>query len=87
MILIEIILVALVSYRLWRLLAVDDLTERIRSKLGERVAHVLACPWCAGFWCTVAVGLVAHFAGWTEGTPWLVVPAAAVIVGFLGEHS
>ena len=99
MILVEVVIVALVSYRLWRLLAVDDLTERIRHYLflaedegtgRTRVrsgANVLACPWCAGFWCTVAVGVAAHLAGFTDGTPWLVVPAASVIVGFIGEKT
>lgn len=86
MILVETALVALCSYRLWRLLAVDDLTERVRSRLAARVAHVLACPWCAGWWSTVAVGAAAHLAGLTDGTPWLIIPAASVIVGYLGDN-
>lgn len=87
MILVEIVVIGLVAYRLFRLLAVDDLTERLRDRMSERVLKPWTCQHCLGWWCTVLVGLIAHFVGWTSGTPWLVVPAAAVIVGFLGEHS
>ena len=87
MVLVEIVIIGLVSYRLFRLLAVDKITERLRERMSERVLDPWTCPWCLGFWVTVAVGLVAHFVGWTTGTPWLVIPAAAVIVGLLGEHS
>jgi hypothetical protein len=86
MILVEVIVVGLASYRLFRLLAVDDLTEPIRGRMSERVLKPWQCPWCLGWWCTVAVGLVAHYAGLTTGTPWLVVPAASVIVGFIAGH-
>ena len=87
MILVEIVVVALVSYRLWRLLAVDKITEPVRDRMSERVLDPWQCPWCLGWWCTVAVGLVAWWVGLVVGSPWLVIPAAAVLVGFIGEHS
>lgn len=90
MILVEVVVVGLVAYRLWRLLAVDDLTEPVRLWLHDHAPRVLkpwTCQWCAGFHCTLVVGLVAYFAGLTDGTPWLVIPAASVVVGFLGEKS
>lgn len=86
MILVEVIVIGLVSYRLWRLLAVDDLTEWFRERMPERVLKPWTCPHCLGFWSTVLVGLVAHFAGLTTSTPWLVVPAASVLVGFIAGH-
>lgn len=87
MILAEIVVVGLVSYRLWRLLAVDDITEGLRDRLPERVLEPWQCAWCLGFHCTVVVGVVAYLAGLTVGSPWLVVPAASVIVGLIGERT
>lgn len=92
--LVEVVVVGLAAYRLWRLLAVDSITARLRDRLNVHaiapvrhfLAEMVACPWCLGTWCAVAVGLAAYFAGLTSETPWLVVPAAAVVCGWLGDH-
>lgn len=92
--LVEIAVVGLVSYRLWRLLAVDGITQPARAWLIDHTTlretgwwfDFLYCPWCLGAWLTVAVGLTSYFAGLTSETPWLVIPAAAVVCGWLGEH-
>ena len=89
MILVEIVVVGLVSYRLWRLLAEDTITEPLRLWLHDRAPRVLeplTCPHCAGFWCSAVVGTISYLAGFTDGTPWLVIPAASVIVGVMGER-
>lgn len=86
MILVEAVVVGLVAFRLWRLLAVDDLTERLRERLPERVLEPWRCVWCLGFHCAVVVGLVAHLTGLTDSTPWLMIPAASVIVGIIWER-
>jgi hypothetical protein len=67
----QFLVVALAVFRLWRLLAQDDLPWLVRLRnaaVGARetagvwtfrhptVAHWLQCPWCLGAWLTV---------GWT----------------------
>ena len=52
-----------VSYRLWRIVAVDSITEPIRHKLfaGSTVPAVqwldemIGCAWCLGFWVNVVL--------------------------------
>ena len=90
MILVEIIVVGLVAYRLWHLLARDSITIPIQRRV-ERQAHPLvwewwSCGWCSGTWYAVGVTLSAYFAGLITGSPWLVAPAAAFVVGWLGER-
>jgi hypothetical protein len=93
MILVESVVVGLVAYRLWRLLAVDTLLEPLsrwisaRGSWGQKFIHkFVACPWCSGFWCCLIVGLAAWGGGLVEASPWLVVPAASVVCGMLGDR-
>jgi uncharacterized protein DUF1360 len=81
----EFVLASLAVYRLWRLLAEDDILEPVRRrvlryvgwKVGDdlpadyrgRWAEFLTCPWCAGFW----LGLLA----WMF---WLFAPSLALVV-------
>lgn len=81
----ELVLGALAVYRVWRLLAVDEIIDRPRLWLlnaagwkegqdappGYRTkwADFLLCPWCAGFWVALA--------GWLV---WLAAPSAALVV-------
>ena len=77
---VAVVIVGLVAYRVWRLLAVDSLLDRWRPDW-----KFLTCPWCSGFWLAGLVALV-----WYQGVPsefvwvWL---ASSVIVGLIGEHS
>lgn len=64
------LLLALAAYRLWRLIAEDDVFDRPRRwllRLGDwrdgqaappayrdRLAEFITCPWCLGFWLAVA---------------------------------
>jgi Protein of unknown function (DUF1360) len=50
----ELALLGLASFRVWRLLAVDLILEPIRTRLPESWLPFLECPWCAGFWVSVA---------------------------------
>lgn len=61
------LLLALASYRLWRLLAADTILDKPRDWLTKRAKqHVsrgyrkeldifLHCPWCLGWWICLAV--------------------------------
>jgi hypothetical protein len=83
----ETILLALAAWRLFHLIAFDDLLNRPRryvtrlnktwrqegdstgENYREGLAGFLTCPFCAGFWVTLAV--------WGS---WLVFPTEAVFV-------
>jgi len=81
----EFVLGALAVYRVWRLLAEDEILEVPRRKLlryvgwkegdplpdGYRVKwrDFLVCPWCAGFWLSVLA--------WGF---WLLAPSLALVV-------
>ena len=81
-----LIVIGLASYRLWRLIGQDSITEPLRDRLNPDgwTMGLISCPWCAGSW-------VAFAATWltdaTIGVPGPVVVAlgAAVVVGVLGE--
>lgn len=77
----EIVVCGLVAYRIWRLIAVDTIGN-VRDRTPHAVQDFLACGWCSGFWITAAVGIVPIW----ETSPWLLVPAAAVVVGYLSER-
>lgn len=93
-----VVLVGLVAYRIWRLIALDKITESPRYWLFNkrtirgvvprlvRVQQFVYCAWCFGFWITGAVTFAGYFFGYVED--WLVVwLASSVIVGFLGDRS
>lgn len=60
--------IALASYRIWALLALDTITKRLRKAIftearSERRLYTwlklfVKCPWCAGFWVTAVVTFV-----------------------------
>ena len=81
----EFVLASLAVYRLWRLLAEDDILEPLRRKalryvgwkVGDdlpadyrgRWAEFLTCPWCAGFCLSLLAWLF-----------WLLAPSLALVV-------
>jgi hypothetical protein len=84
----EAILIGAASYRLWRLIAVDAITEPLRDRwlphLSEWWDSLVTCPWCLGSW--IAFGVTwATDAVVGLPVPFLVGLAAAVVVGVLGQ--
>lgn len=77
------VLLGLGVYRLWRLIGVDTITQPFRDwvtrvseykgehDMGgyrEKLDELITCPWCLGFWITLAVwGL------------WLLFPTATLV--------
>jgi hypothetical protein len=53
--------------------------------VGDRIAKLISCYWCTGFW--VALALVVAYAAWPKPTLWVAFPfavaAGAGIVGVL----
>lgn len=86
MILITTLLIALASWRLWRLAAVDTIFNRFRPIEKSWFTDLLYCPWCLGFWITVVVtGLVWWLLepGWHPLTAALVALAGSALVGLI----
>lgn len=90
---VYLVLIALVSYRLWRLAAIDQITEPLRSPLirsDSRVAgwalDLIGCPWCLGFWiCGAVSAAVGVYADWSLLDALLVWWASSALVGLLGR--
>jgi hypothetical protein len=61
----QLVLLALIAGRLWKLIGDDDITERPRewvlSQLedrrgsGDYWGQFITCPWCAGAWLSLIV--------------------------------
>lgn len=50
-----VLLVGLTAYRIWRLLALDELTAFLRDRLPWRLSGWLRCPWCSTVWYAAGV--------------------------------
>lgn len=55
----EFVLLALAAFRVWKLIADDEILDRPRDWIIERIdlgrgqtkwQDFIICPWCAGFW-------------------------------------
>lgn len=57
----EAVLLALAAWRIWHLIANDDLTERPRTwalaRLHGKWDDFIACPYCAGFHLSLVIYL------------------------------
>lgn len=76
-------MIGLAAFRLWRLLAIDSITEPIHGRInalttpaGQWLNQLWSCPWCLGFWISAAL---------TWGTWWAITPysiAEAILITF-----
>lgn len=84
---------ALAVYRVWRIVAVDQITEPIRARIIFRdhpawdwFVDLVTCPWCLGWWLSGVASLVyvaaLDLSAWWV---WLLWPAVSCVVGFLGK--
>jgi hypothetical protein len=82
----ELVVVGLAAFRLWRLVAVDSLLAPFRAVLSDRLVSWLSCPWCAGFWVGLAVWAVWRFwrSEWVDAS--LFVLAVSAVVGLTGSY-
>lgn len=82
---IEILVVGLVAYRIWRIIGADTLTQPIRDRLDGWVKELVECPWCLGTWVTLAVTFIAAALGLLTLPVVVVWLAASVVVGMIGS--
>lgn len=74
---LEVVLLAAAAWRIWHLIALDDITDRPRSYVTEgreKLLEFIECPYCMGFW--VALGWVVAFAVNDTWTLWAALPFA-----------
>lgn len=78
----QFLLLALAAYRVWRLIAFDEVTAHARSRLAGHptLETFTRCPWCFGFWITLALWA----AWWVWPHPILVALAPLAISTLVG---
>lgn len=92
--LLAAVLLGLASFRAWRIVATDQITEplRVRLLMAEGrfwtfVSDLTFCPWCLGWWIAGAgaAGL-AVTAGWSPLEFALVWLAASAVCGLVAKQ-
>ena len=84
------VILALAVFRLYRLIAEDDILDGPRDRLLDKFAEerlekldkLITCPWCLGFWLGVIVwGFWLLSPDWTVGLalPWALSAAVAFV--------
>jgi hypothetical protein len=81
-------LLALAAWRIFRLLAEDTILDRPRdrltARLGDKWELFITCPFCAGFWISLAWWLV-----WEAWPHWTLVAATpfaiSAVVGMIAS--
>lgn len=83
----EFALLALAAFRVWKLVGDDAVLDRPReailARLSETWDYFIICPWCAGFWITLAwwgAWLALDTTALVAATPF----ALSAAVGYLG---
>lgn len=79
-----LLLVVLASMRLWRLIALDELTQPTRDRLPIRAVDTIVCPWCSGWW--VSLGVTASALAWHHQW-WWQLPAVALSASLLAAYT
>ena len=73
------------SYRIYRFIGRDDITEGLRLRLPDRVRMPLSCAWCAGSWISfLVVGIYWLIYGLSLPILWGL--AGACVVGLIGAN-
>lgn len=89
-------LATLAAYRLWRLLALDDLPGIAEGRAAldrwattdtrARYVDAIRCPWCLGWWSCVLVFVSLDVWGVSLPLPVVQIAAASTVVGLIGSN-
>jgi len=86
---ITIILVALSTYRLTRLITADRITQKLREAViarGEMVGYLATCDWCLSIWLApIPTGLAVMFPGNRLILIGLLALSASALTGLLAS--
>ena len=84
------LLATLASYRLWRLLALDEVLASQRiwfvEHLPPKYEEAIYCSWCLGFWCCVVTFVTIDYLGYSIPLPLVQIAASSSIVGWVGAR-
>jgi hypothetical protein len=93
MILVWAVTIGLAAFRLYRIAGVDSITEPFHGRLnasqhpvGRWFSDLVSCPWCIGFWASVALSALGAWVGLftgQEATP--IGLAASTVCGDTGS--
>lgn len=90
---LTLILAALVTARLTRLVTSDYITDPVRKGIvrrlpeGSRLAYLIMCPWCSSIY--VAAPVAASWWAWGDTRLWAAcaaLPASSYVAGLLATH-
>lgn len=79
---LTIVLACGLTARLTRLITLDTITEPIRERLKGLLRVLAECPWCSGFWVSLAVGL--SWMAWSDQTWWQVTALIGTLAFIAG---
>lgn len=87
------VVIGLAAFRLYRIAGVDSITEPIHGRLlasrhpvAQWFSELVGCPWCIGFWASVALtalGAWADLYTWHEAV--VIALAASTVCGVTGS--
>lgn len=91
--LVWVVVIGLAAFRIYRIAGVDSITEPIHGRLNasnnpvaQWVSELVGCPWCIGFWASVALTALGAWIGlytWPEAIP--IALAASTVCGITGS--
>lgn len=94
----EFAILGLGAFRIWRLIAVDTITEPLRDRVFRmaeyksgneeryrfKLDEFVSCPWCFGWWIVLATWALWQI--WPHGVVVALTPfALSTVVGFLAK--
>ena len=79
---LTVVLAIGLAVRITRLVTLDTITQPIRDRLSGPLSVLAECPWCAGFWISVGVGL--SWWAWADQTWWQVGALIATLAWLCG---
>lgn len=87
------VVIGLAAFRVYRIAGVDAITEPFHGRLlasrhpvAQWFSELVGCPWCIGFWASVALTALGWWAGlytWQEGV--VIALAASTVCGVTGS--
>lgn len=83
-----LIVVGFAVFRLWRLLAVDNLFAGVRAQLPAGILSFVTCAWCFGFWLAVLTYFALREWGdnfWVETA--VIIFAVSGLIGLLAHST
>lgn len=91
---IWMVIIGLSAFRIWRLLAIDTITEPLHGRInamttpaGQWLNQLWSCAWCLGFWISAALTGAVWWtmAPYSIGEAIMITFAASTIVGFVAR--